>query len=69
VLLIEKRREYNLETHVLFIDYEKSFDSVPRHTVFDILISRNIPDALLKAIMDIHTQNNNKIKFQIIKTS
>ena len=24
-LLIEKRREFNLETHLLFIDYEKGF--------------------------------------------
>jgi hypothetical protein len=26
-LLIEKRREFNLETHLLFIDYEKVFDN------------------------------------------
>jgi len=26
-LLIEKRREFNLETHLLFIDYEKAFDN------------------------------------------
>jgi hypothetical protein len=27
-LLIEKRTEYNLETHLLLIGYEKAFDSV-----------------------------------------
>jgi len=27
-LLIEKRREFNLETHLLFIDYEKAFDNI-----------------------------------------
>ena len=27
-LLIEKRREFNLETHLLFIDYEKAFDNM-----------------------------------------
>ena len=27
-LLTEKRREFNLETHLLFIDYEKAFDNI-----------------------------------------
>jgi hypothetical protein len=27
-LLIERRREFNLETHLLFIDYEKAFDNI-----------------------------------------
>jgi hypothetical protein len=27
-LLIEKRREVNLETHFAFVDYEKAFDKV-----------------------------------------
>jgi len=26
-LLSEKRREFNLETHFLFVDYEKAFDN------------------------------------------
>jgi len=29
-LLIEKRREFNLETHLLFTDYEKAFDNIQR---------------------------------------
>jgi hypothetical protein len=51
--LIEKRREYNLETHLLFVEYEKAFDSIQRQVLFDILKSRNIPDTLLKAVVDI----------------
>jgi predicted phosphoadenosine phosphosulfate sulfurtransferase len=62
-LLFEKRREYNLETHLLFIDYEKAFDSVQRHILFDILKYRNITDTLLKAIVDTHTQSKISIKF------
>jgi hypothetical protein len=27
-LLIEKSREFNLEKHLLFIDYEKEFDNI-----------------------------------------
>ena len=29
-LLIEKRREFNVETHLLFIDHEKAFDNIGR---------------------------------------
>jgi hypothetical protein len=56
-LLIEKRREFNLETHLLFIDYEKAFDNVKRQILFNILKSRRIPDTLLKATVDVYTQN------------
>jgi hypothetical protein len=27
-LLIEKRREFNLETHLMFIDYEKALNNI-----------------------------------------
>ena len=39
-LLIEKRREFNLETHLLFIDYEKACDNIQRQILFHILKSR-----------------------------
>jgi hypothetical protein len=52
-----------LETYLLFIYYEKAFGSLRRHILFDILKSRNIPDTLLKAVVDIHTQNKISIKF------
>jgi hypothetical protein len=45
------------------MDYEKAFDSVQSHILFDILKSRNIPDTLLKAIVEIHKQNKISIKF------
>jgi len=61
-LLIEKRREFNLKTHLLFIDCEKAFDNVQRQILFNILKSRRIPDTLLKAIVDIYTKNKILIK-------
>jgi len=57
-LLIEKRREYNLETHLLFIDYEKAFHIIQRQILFNILKTRHIPDTMLKAMVDIHTKQN-----------
>jgi len=62
-LLIEKMREFNLETHLLFIDYEKAFDNIQRQILFNILTSRHIPDTLLKAIVDIYIKNQIMIKF------
>jgi len=61
--LIEKGREFNVETHLLFIDNEKAFDNIQRQILCNILKSRHIPDTLLKAIMDISTQNKILIKF------
>jgi len=52
-----------METHLLFIDYEKAFDNIKRQILFNILKSRHIPDALLEAIVDIYTQNKILIKF------
>jgi predicted phosphoadenosine phosphosulfate sulfurtransferase len=40
-LLIEKRREFNLEVHLLFIDYEKAFDNIQRQILFNIMKSRH----------------------------
>jgi hypothetical protein len=48
---------------MLFRYYEKAFDSIPRQNLYDIIKSRNIPDTLLKAKMNIYTQNNILIKF------
>jgi transcription initiation factor TFIIIB Brf1 subunit/transcription initiation factor TFIIB len=42
---------------------KKAFDSVQRYILFDILKYRNNPHTLLKAIVDIHTQNKISIKF------
>ena len=47
-LLFEKRRDFNLETHLLFIDYEKAFEYIKRQILFNILKSRHIPDTLFK---------------------
>jgi len=47
---------------LLFIDYKKAFDNIQRQSLFNILKSRHIPDTLLKAIVDIYTQNQILIK-------
>jgi len=52
-----------LETHLLFTGYEKACDNIKRQILFNILKSTLIRDTLLKAIVDIYTQNKILIKF------
>jgi hypothetical protein len=35
-LLIKKRGEFNLETHLAFLDYVKAFDRFKGHKLFEI---------------------------------
>jgi hypothetical protein len=45
-LLIQKRREFNLGTHLAFLDYVKAFDKVKKDKLFEIFQSKNIPNLL-----------------------
>lgn len=61
-LLIERRREFNLETHLLFLDYEKAFDEVRRPLLFNILKNKHVPNPLFAAITRIYENNDIKVK-------
>ena len=52
-----------METHLVFVDCERTFGNTKRQILFNILKSRHVPDTLLKAIMIIYTQNRILIKF------
>jgi hypothetical protein len=41
-LLIDKRREFNLEIRLAFLDYVKAFDRVKREKFVEILQTKNI---------------------------
>jgi hypothetical protein len=43
-LLTENRREFNLDTHVAFLDYGKAFCKVEREKLFEVLQSKSIPN-------------------------
>ena len=45
---IEKRREFNQETHIAFLDPEKAFDRVNQNQLWQILNRRAIPYHLIE---------------------
>lgn len=55
--ILEKHREYNKETHILFVDYKKAFDTVARHTLFEILRKKGIPEHLILVIENMYNKS------------
>jgi hypothetical protein len=59
---MEKHREFNIETHLAFIDFEKAFSNVNRNTLLDILAADNVPDQIIRAIYNVYSKNKISIK-------
>ena len=51
---IEKRKEFNLKTHVAFLDLEKACDRVNRSQLLQILNKRSIPYHLIEVIKSLY---------------
>jgi sorting nexin-29 len=58
--IIEKRREFNMETHIGFIVLENFFDRVNRGKVWEILDKRGYSKHLIKTLGNIY--NGTKVK-------
>jgi hypothetical protein len=61
-LIIEKKRDFNLEIHLAFLGCMYAFDRVKRDKLFEILQSKNILNLLLKSIIEIYSRNKIKVK-------
>jgi hypothetical protein len=49
----KKRREFNMEKHIDFIDLEKAFDRVNRGKLWEILDKRGYPKHLINILGNI----------------
>jgi hypothetical protein len=63
--VLQDRREHNLETHVLFVDLVKAFDTVNHDLLFCILRKYGIPDTLISVIQSLH--NDLKVNLKLSK--
>ena len=57
--IMDKRRESNLPTYILFIDYEKAYDDVNREMSWKILTDKGIPTNIIAAFQSLY--KNTKI--------
>lgn len=57
--IIQKRREFNLPTYMMFVDYEKAFDRVKRDKLWEIMYDKCYPIHLIRVIQSMY--NNTEI--------
>ena len=48
--ILEKCYEYNIEMHVLFIDFKQAFDSADRQETIQVIQELRIPNKLVRLI-------------------
>lgn len=65
--IIEKHREHNLPTYIIFIDYEKAFDNVCRNKLWIIMKQKGIPQHLISAIKSLYVENKIRIGITSMK--
>ena len=53
-MLQEEYREKNKELHMIFVDFEKAYDRVPRELIWWSLRKKGVPEAYFKIIQDMY---------------
>lgn len=60
--VIEKRVARNIDTHIIFIDLEKAYDSVPLNKLFEVLTKRGISETYIRCIYKIYKNTECVVK-------
>ncbi|MFS7977372.1 putative RNA-directed DNA polymerase [Helianthus anomalus] len=60
--LMEKYREKKRDLHMVFIDLEKAYDSVPRRLIWDSLESRGVSGKYIDLIRDMYVRTETSVR-------
>nr|GEU69736.1 retrovirus-related Pol polyprotein LINE-1 [Tanacetum cinerariifolium] len=66
--LMEKYRERQRDLHLVFIDLEKAYDSVPRDLIWKTLIDKGASRRYIKVIMDMYNSAKTRVRTSIGNT-
>jgi hypothetical protein len=54
--------EWQQRLYLAFVDLRKAFDSIPRPALWAVLRARGVPEALLNAVVDLHTDTTCRVR-------
>lgn len=60
-IIVEQSNEWQTHAHLLFIDFERAFDSLDRSMMWQILTSYGVPDKLLHIIQSMYRDANCRV--------
>lgn len=66
--IMEKRKAHNLTTHLIFIDLEKAYDTVPLKKLFQILKKTGLNNTYIRAIWNLYKDATSVIKMGAIRS-
>ena len=62
--IMEKTKEFNIETHHLFIDFRSAYDTVKREGLYNAMSEFNIPNKLVRLTRMTMENTKNRVRIQ-----
>jgi hypothetical protein len=63
-ILIEKHCEFNMETHIAFVDFKKAFNRINRKELLRILASDQVPQQTIQNVYNLYKTNLISVKIE-----
>lgn len=63
-MLIEKYQEFKRPLYIVFIDYQKAFDSLLHSSIWETLLSQEVPLDYIKVLKNIYETSTSRVKLE-----